>query len=248
MRGGTSGRGGARVAPPGSADRAGIAVGGNVFVSEEAGAAEGAAAVFGDRVDVARVYAELLSGQGVQRGLLGPREVGRLWARHLVNSAVVAEVIFRRRFVIDAGSGAGLPGIPLAIARPDLEVTLVDSRVRASAFLGECVTRLDLPGVRVRRARVEDLAGDFSADVVTARAVASLERLAEWSLPLLAPGGELLVWKGRHAEEELSRARRCLDRLGGCRAEVLRVGAGKAADPVTVVRVVARAGPRRGKG
>lgn len=247
MRGGTSGRGGAPVAPPASAVGRPADGDSSEFVAEAADAAE-AVAVFGDRVEVAREYAELLSADGVQRGLLGPREVGRLWTRHLVNSAVVAQVIPGGRSVVDAGSGAGLPGIPLAIARPDLEMTLVDSRLRAGTFLAECVTRLDLPSVRVRRARVEDLAGDVSADVVTARAVASLERLAEWSLPLLPPGGELLVWKGKHAEEELSRAHRHLKLLGAWRAEVLRVGAGKGVSSATVVRVVARAGPRRAAG
>lgn len=194
-------------------------------------------AVFGDRLPMAEEFARLLGGPGLERGLIGPQEIDRLWDRHLVNSAVVAELIPEHASLIDIGSGAGLPGLALAIARPDLGVTLVESRLRATTFLTECVTSLCLPRVRVRRARAEDVAGEFSAGVVTARAVASLARLLEWAAPLLSSGGELLAWKGKRAEEELSGAGPYLDRLG-VDAEVVRVGAGKVEHPATVIRLV----------
>ena len=199
-----------------------------------------AAKVFGDRLDRAVAYAEILATDGTVRGLIGPREVPRLWDRHLLNSAVVAELVPPGARVVDAGSGAGLPGIPLALARSDLAVTLLEPLARRHAFLAECVARLGLPAVTVVRGRAEEgpvrrsLAG---ADVVTARAVAPLDRLAGWCLPLLRSGGQLLAVKGETAADELAAARPALSRAGAATAEVVRCGAGTVDPPTTVVVV-----------
>lgn len=199
-----------------------------------------AAGVFGAALDRAVAYAELLATEGTVRGLLGPREVPRLWERHLLNSAVVAELVPPAARLVDAGSGAGLPGIPLALARPDLAVTLLEPLARRHAFLSECVERLGLTAVTVLRGRAEEgpvrraLGG---ADVVTARAVAPLDRLADWCLPLLRPGGQLLALKGDTAADELATARAALTRSGAAAAEVVRCGAGTVDPPATVVVV-----------
>ena len=164
-----------------------------------------AAEVFGESLDAARDYAELLAGPGVQRGLIGPREVDRLWERHLLNSAAVSVAVPDSVSVLDVGSGAGLPGIPLALVRADLTVTLVEPLQRRTAFLVEACERLGLDSVTVRRCRAEELA-QRSTDVVVARAVAPLARLLGVTLPLLRPGGRLVALKGRSAEDEVSAA------------------------------------------
>ena len=199
---------------------------------------EQAGAVFGDRLADALRYAELLADVGVQRGLIGPREVPRLWERHLLNCAVLSEVIDKDVSVCDVGSGAGLPGIPLALARPDLEITLLEPLLRRTTFLEEVVRLLGLANVVVVRGRAEEMVGKLApVDVVTARAVAPLERLAGWGLPLLRPHGEMAVLKGDTAEEELKAARAALGRLGAVGASVVQVGGG-VVDPLsTVVRV-----------
>lgn len=166
-----------------------------------------AGSVFGPAVDAAAEYARLLATEGTVRGLIGPREVPRLWERHLLNSAAIASLVPVAARVVDVGSGAGLPGIPLALARPDLTVTLLEPLARRVAFLTECVRRLGLERVTVVRGRAEEgpirrqLGG---ADVVTARAVAPLDKLAGWCLPLLRPGGLLLAMKGSTAAAELA--------------------------------------------
>ena len=199
-----------------------------------------AAAVFGAALDRAVAYAEILATDGTVRGVIGPREVPRLWDRHLLNSAVVAELIPPGARLVDAGSGAGLPGIPLALARSDLAVTLLEPLARRHDFLVECVARLGLESVTVVRGRAEEglvrrsLAG---ADVVTARAVAPLDRLAGWCLPLLRPGGRLLAIKGDTAADELTAARPALTRAGAADAEVVCCGAGTVDPPTTVVVV-----------
>ncbi|MBG6092274.1 16S rRNA (guanine(527)-N(7))-methyltransferase RsmG [Actinomadura viridis] len=204
--------------------------------------------VFGDALPVAERYAKFLAEAGVERGLIGPREVDRLWERHLINCAVVAEVIPERARVVDIGSGAGLPGIVLAIVRPDLSITLLEPLLRRTTFLNECVEMLGLTNVVVRRARAEEVASEFSMDVATARAVAPLERLARWALPLLRPGGELLALKGERAAVELEEAQPVLKRFGVRTTELLQVGRGKVDPPTTLVRVVAEHAPRRAKG
>jgi 16S rRNA (guanine527-N7)-methyltransferase len=205
----------------------------------------GARDVFGDLLPAAETYADFLGDSGVRRGLIGPREVDRLWERHLLNCAVVAEIIPKDAEVIDLGSGAGLPGIVLALVRTDLSVTLLEPLLRRTTFLDECVDLLGLRNVTVRRGRAEEVTGELSADVVTARAVAPLERLARWAIPLLRPGGELLAWKGERATAELDEAGPLLTDLGVRRAEVIRVGHGKVEPPATIVRAVAGARPGR---
>lgn len=191
----------------------------------------------------AQAFAELLAGPGVVRGLLGPREVPRIWDRHLLNCAVVAEAVPENTRVVDIGSGAGLPGIVLAIMRPDTQVTLLEPLLRRTAFLEECVDELKLANVEVLRGRAEDLAGKRVFDVASARAVAPLDRLLAWSMPLLRAGGELLAMKGERAAEELDAAERQLRAYGVETAELVTVGRGKVDPPATLVRVVAGRSP-----
>lgn len=180
----------------------------------------------------------MLATDGVTRGLIGPRETSRLWERHLLNCAVVADLLPDRGELVDIGSGAGLPGVVLAMLRPGLHVTLLEPLLRRSVFLEECVARLDLANATVIRGRAEDMAGDLRADVATARAVAPLDRLLGWTAGLLRPGGELLAVKGQAAEEEIAAARPVLSRLGARSAEVMMVGQGRVISATTVVRVV----------
>ncbi|WP_367133870.1 16S rRNA (guanine(527)-N(7))-methyltransferase RsmG [Saccharothrix sp. HUAS TT1] len=195
--------------------------------------------VFGDHYDKAVAFTQLLAQHGVERGLIGPREVDRLWERHVLNSAVVAELLPEGAKVVDVGSGAGLPGIPLAIARPDLDLTLLEPMARRVAWLTECVGVLGLE-VAVIRGRAEEgpvreqLSG---SDVVTARAVAPLERLTRWCLPLLRPGGRLVALKGESAAEELERDAEAVRRAGGIRPRVTTCGAEVLELPTTVVLV-----------
>ena len=199
-----------------------------------------ASAVFGARLDLAARYAGLLTTDGVVRGLIGPREAPRIWDRHLLNCAVVAELIPSDAAVVDVGSGAGLPGIVLAVARPDLTVVLVEPLARRTAFLAEVVTALGLDdSVTVVRGRAEEV-GDtlVPADVVTARAVAPLDRLAGWCLPLTAPGGRLLALKGASASDEIAEHQAAIGRLGGATPVVRHCGIGLVDPPTTVVEIV----------
>jgi 16S rRNA (guanine527-N7)-methyltransferase len=191
----------------------------------------------------------LLAGDGVIRGLLGPREVPRLWDRHLLNCAVTAELLAPGATVTDVGSGAGLPGIPLALARPDLRIELLEPLQRRAVFLREVVSTLELENVQVVRGRAEDAQRVDRVDIVTARAVAPLSRLAGWCLPLLRPGGSLIALKGSQASAELAAAAADLRRLGAVAWEVVTCGLGLVDPPTTVVRVtLGQAGvPRRGR-
>lgn len=205
---------------------------------------QAADAVFGDRLPLIHRYAALLAEHGVERGLIGPREVERLWDRHLLNSAVIGEVIEPGTRLVDVGSGAGLPGIPLAIARPDLTVVLVEPMARRVDWLVFVVAELDLP-VQVIRGRAEEPAVKMAAggaDAVTARAVAPLGRLATWCLPLLRPAGRLVAIKGASAPEEVERDRADLIAAGGQDPRVAQCGVGVLDVPTTVV-VVERATP-----
>jgi 16S rRNA (guanine527-N7)-methyltransferase len=198
-----------------------------------------ATSVFGDKIGQARRYAELLATDGVTRGLIGPRETERLWDRHLLNCAVVADLLPEHGELVDIGSGAGLPGVVLAMLRPGLSVILLEPLLRRAVFLGECVAELGLANATVLRARAEDkAAAHIKADIATARAVAPLDRLTAWAAPLLRPGGELLAIKGQSAAEELAAAKPVLSRLGVRSAEVLPVGHGRVGTATTVVRVV----------
>jgi 16S rRNA (guanine527-N7)-methyltransferase len=193
--------------------------------------------VFGERLPLARRYAELLATEGVVRGLIGPREAPRLWERHLLNCAVVEELIPHGSAVTDVGSGAGLPGVVLAVARPDLTVTLIEPMARRTAFLSEVVEALDLAAtVQVVRARAEEYSGP-PAGVVTARAVAALDRLAAWCLPLVATGGRLLAFKGESAAEEIEAHRGTVARLGGGAPVIRQCGAGVVDPPATIVEI-----------
>jgi len=198
---------------------------------------EAASTVFGDRLPLARRYAEQLALSGVQRGLIGPHEVPRLWDRHLLNCGVVAELVEPGAVVCDVGSGAGLPGVALAIARPDLDVTLLEPSARRVAFLEEVVATLGLDGARVVRGRAEEVVGRLRASVVTARAVAPLDRLAGWCLPLTAPGGCVLALKGRSAADEVARTASAVRRAGGTEVCVVQCGIGVVAEPTTVVQI-----------
>jgi 16S rRNA (guanine527-N7)-methyltransferase len=212
--------------------------------------------VFGERLPLARRFAKLLVTDGVVRGLIGPREAPRIWERHLLNCAVVADLIPSGATVVDVGSGAGLPGMVLAVARPDLAVTLVEPLARRTAFLTEAVAALGLDRTTVVRARAEECVGKLPlADVVTARAVAPLDRLAGWCLPLAAVGGRLLAMKGASAAAEIAEHAEALDRLGAGTPSVRTCGDEILAEPTTVVEIVRereaarprKSGGRRGR-
>lgn len=193
--------------------------------------------MFSHALPLAERYADLLATDGVVRGLIGPREVPRLWERHLVNCALLAEAIPHGADVCDIGSGAGLPGLVLAIARPDLSVTLVEPLLRRSTFLREAVSTLGLQNVEVVRARAEELHGKREFSVVTSRAVAPLERLLGWSMPLVRQGGELVAMKGSSAQAEIAAADKVLHRHGGEDVRVEEYGVDVVPSPTIVVRV-----------
>ena len=196
--------------------------------------------VFGDAVAKGERYAGLLAGVGVEWGVIGPNEVPRIWERHLLNSAVVAELVPRGCSLLDLGSGAGLPGIVLAMLLPDSEVVLLEPMLRRATFLEECVAELELANARVVRARAEQMVGELAVDVVAARAVAPLDRLAALAVGLLKPGGILLAVKGAKASAEVGDAKEALGRLGMRDAEVLVAGSGRVDPAATVVRLTAR--------
>ncbi|MDO5681593.1 MAG: 16S rRNA (guanine(527)-N(7))-methyltransferase RsmG [Propionibacteriaceae bacterium] len=191
--------------------------------------------VFGDRFELAEQYHDLLATQGIEWGLIGPREVDRLWERHVLNSVALADLIGEGSDVIDVGSGAGLPGIPLAILRPDLGVTLLEPLLRRYNFLSQVVDNLGISErVGVERGRAEDYDGEF--DVVTCRAVARLEKLLPWVTGLLGQRGEILALKGSSAEEELSAVSAYLTK-NRLQAQILEVRAHPQTEGTTVVRV-----------
>lgn len=194
--------------------------------------------VFGARLDLAERYAAALATSGMERGLIGPREVPRLWDRHLLNCAVIGELIPPGAQVIDVGSGAGLPGLALAIVRADISVCLLEPLLRRSSWLIDIVAELGLENVGVTRGRAGDqpeLVGAF--DIATARAVASMDVLGPWCLPYLRPGGRLLAIKGKSAAGELGAAGVALGRLGAADWRVVRAGEGVLELPTTVVVV-----------
>jgi 16S rRNA (guanine527-N7)-methyltransferase len=200
--------------------------------------------LFGGRLSIAEAYADVLATTGVERGLIGPREVPRIWDRHILNCVVLSELIPEGIELADLGSGAGLPGLPLAIARPDLSVFLVEPLLRRVVWLRETVLTLGLSNVEIIRARaavVADVGRSF--DVVTARAVASLPTLAGWCIPLVKPGGQLLAIKGDAAQEELTQAEPTLATLGATSWLVVSCGEGVVDPPTRVVAITA--GSRR---
>ncbi|WP_247827574.1 16S rRNA (guanine(527)-N(7))-methyltransferase RsmG [Arthrobacter antioxidans] len=205
-----------------------------------AGELTAASTVFGDRLGLARGFVAHLASSGIERGLLGPREVPRLWGRHVLNCAVVAELMEADASVVDVGSGAGLPGLAIAIARPDLHLDLVEPLERRVIWLKEVVDDLALGNVTVHRARAEEMAGILHGDYVTARAVSALSTLAGWTIPLTRAGGQVLAIKGRSAGEEIDKARKVIRKLGGGSAEIVTAGADVLEEPTTVVRIPVR--------
>jgi 16S rRNA (guanine527-N7)-methyltransferase len=196
--------------------------------------------VFGEHVERAAEFVRLLEEHGVERGLIGPREVDKIWERHVLNSAVIEELFDKSERVVDVGSGAGLPGVPLAIARPDLRITLLEPMARRIAWLEEVKERLSLDNVTVLRGRAEE--GPIrkqllNCDVATARAVAPLEKLTKWCLPLLKGGGRMVALKGERAAEELERDGAAVGRAGGVNPRVVVVGADVLEVPTTVLIV-----------
>lgn len=194
-------------------------------------------AVFGSQEPVIRAYADILATRGIEWGLVGPRETPRLWERHIFNSAAMFSLLPRGATVCDVGSGAGLPGLVLAIGRPDLRVTLVEPLQRRVAFLEAAIDELDLADrVEVLHGRAEEFSAGKGFDVVTSRAVGALTRLVGWSAPLMAPDGEVLALKGASAPTEIDKARKEL-RKAGLEAEVLEVRADPRTEPTYVVRL-----------
>ncbi|MCW4466627.1 16S rRNA (guanine(527)-N(7))-methyltransferase RsmG [Glutamicibacter sp. MNS18] len=204
------------------------------LTAEEVVAAE---RIFGDRLELAKRYVEHLATSGIERGLLGPREVPRLWSRHVLNCAVIESLMGQDAEVADIGSGAGLPGLCLAIARPDLKLTLIEPLERRCIWLSEVIDDLELQNVTVMRGRAEQMVDVVNADYVTARAVSALSNLAGLTIPLLHGNGELIAIKGRSAAEEVTKAAKVIRKLGGTATEVLTIGEQLLEDPTTVVRI-----------
>lgn len=193
--------------------------------------------IFGDRYDLAERFVQHLATSGMERGLLGPREVPRLWGRHVLNCAVIGEYIPQGKTVADVGSGAGLPGLALAVARPDLPLTLIEPLERRCLWLNEVIEDLELENAVVMRGRAEQVVDFVDVDVVTARAVSALTNLIPWSIPLLHGHGEMLAIKGRSAQEEIDKARKVLKKAGGSSPEILIAGADVLEEPTTLVRI-----------
>ena len=201
---------------------------------------EAAEKIFGDRLALAERYVEHLATSGTERGLIGPREIPRLWGRHVLNCAVIESEIAQGSHVADVGSGAGLPGLCLAIARPDLELTLIEPLERRVIWLQEVVDDLGLDNVTIMRTRAEQAVGLVKADVVTARAVSALSNLAELTIPLLDGEGEVVAIKGRSAADEIEKATKVIRKLGGIQTSVVTVGQDLLEEPTTVVRIVVK--------
>lgn len=193
---------------------------------------------FGDAWVAVDGFARLLRSEGELRGLIGPREQSRLWERHLLNSAAVVQYLPPRGTIVDVGSGAGLPGVVVGAMLPQAEVVLVEPMERRTQWLEEVVETLKLSNVHVRRGRAEEFDGALEADAVTARAVAAMDKLARWCVPLLREGGSLVALKGSSAAEELEKAKYVLRKLGADAGEVLEASTIEGVDSTTVVRVM----------
>ena len=190
--------------------------------------------IFGSQIGLARQYAQKLAKDSDELGLLGPRELDKIWSRHILNSAVVAELVKPGELVADVGSGAGLPGIPMAIAAPDTDFVLIEPMDRRASWLQEVVDELDLQNVEVVRARAEEVEGG-QFDVVTARAVAALEKLLRLCVPLLRPGGRVIALKGSKAPEEILEAKKLQKKLKIESFEIVVCGEKFLAEPTSVV-------------
>ncbi len=203
-----------------------------------------ASEIYGERLPLAQHYAHLLATTGIERGLLGPREADKIWDRHIVNCAIMESLLPHRARVVDIGSGAGLPGVALAIARPDLRVALVEPLARRTTWLQEVVEELGLPQVTVHQARAEAMVGLIQAEIVVARAVARLDQLVAWAWPLLPQGGRLLALKGQTAEEELEQTLPTIEGMGITDADVHLLGSDMLTQPVRVIEIVRSVRPR----
>lgn len=211
--------------------------------------------LFGSNLPLAERYARLLQTKGAEQGLIGPREVDRIWERHLINCALMQEALGPVGTVgtlADVGSGAGLPGLVLALARPDIDITLIETMQRrvtwleetledlaafADSLTSDAAARIQFPSVIVIRARAEELHGELQFDVVTARAVAALDKLAKWTLPLARVGGRLVLLKGQSAQDEIEKAAPVLKRLGGQGARITVIDRDGIEVPTRVVTV-----------
>lgn len=208
---------------------------------ETLGTSDAVKTYLGDAYDGVVRYAELLRDQGELRGLIGPREVARIWERHILNSAAVVQHLPTSGSVADIGSGAGLPGVVVAVMRPELEVILVEPMERRTTWLTEVVAELGLTNVEVKRGRAEEYHGAFEVDAVTSRAVAALSKLVRMSMPLVRVGGEMVILKGRSVVEEIEPARKVLRKYGAGDPDILEGTTVEGVESTTIVRA------RRGK-
>jgi len=200
---------------------------------------------FGSAWPAVQRFHRLLVDEGPVRGLIGPRETGRLWERHLLNSGAVVDQLGGVATLIDLGSGAGLPGVVIAAMVPGVRVTLLEPMARRVAWLEHVVTELRLPNVEIARARAEEAAGRLQAGALTARAVAPLEKLYGWAAPLVVPGGHLLALKGTRASDEMVSARESAERFGWEDSVIVTSSLLDGVEPTTIVRAVRAAGARR---
>ncbi len=194
-----------------------------------------AAGLFGERIGIARAFAHNLADQGEIRGLIGPLELPRLWSRHILNCAIVAPLL-RPGVVGDVGSGAGLPGLVLAIARPDVSFVLIEPMERRVAWLNDQVDALGLENTTVVRARAEDARLEQPLDQVTARAVSAFRTLIPLTAPLLRPGGEMVLMKGAGAQAEVDSAAKAIRKYRLSNVEVITLGEGVLDEVTRVIR------------
>ncbi len=202
---------------------------------------EQVAEFFGDSFDKVAMFADQLAIQGEMRGLIGPRELERLWERHILNSAAVVQFLPKQGLIVDIGSRAGLPGIVIGAMLPNASVKLIEPMERRCNWLNEMKEELGLENVEVLRGRADEFHGAFEADAVTARAVAALDKLARWALPLVATNGELVLLKGRSVADEIEPARKVLRKFKCSEPEILVAGTVAGVESTTVLRT------RRGK-